>query len=207
MPAAQLSREFELFYDYLCPFVYRASVLLQNVSDSGQRRLSIRWRYFSLVQVNSKDDGWTVWYAPESERVKGRLAFKAAEAARRQDRFEDFHMPLLLARHRDRLDIDEVAVVERVAVESGLDLDRFRKDIADPDVVQAIARDHQSAVKEHGVFGTPTLVFPNGASAYVRLSELLEGSDAVRVFDRIVSVAGDEPSIIEIKRPNKPSPD
>jgi predicted DsbA family dithiol-disulfide isomerase len=207
MPAAQLSREFELFYDYLCPFVYRASVLLQNVSDSGQRRLSIRWRYFSLVQVNSKDDGWTVWDAPESERVKGRLAFKAAEAARRQDRFEDFHMPLLLARHRDRLDIDEVAVVERVAVESGLDLDRFRKDIADPDVVQAIARDHQSAVKEHGVFGTPTLVFPNGASAYVRLSELLEGSDAVRVFDRIVSVAGDEPSIIEIKRPNKPSPD
>jgi predicted DsbA family dithiol-disulfide isomerase len=205
--AAVPAREFELFYDYLCPFVYRISVLLQNVSITGQRPVSIRWRYFSLAQVNSKDDGWTVWDAPDSEAARGRLAFKAAEAARRQHRFEDFHMPLLHARHRDRLDIDEVAVVERVAVEAGLDLDRFRTDIADPEIVQAIARDHQPAVNDHGVFGTPTFVFPNGASAYVRLSELLEGSDAVRVFDRIVSVAGDEPSIIEIKRPNKPSPD
>lgn len=191
----------------MCPFVYRTSVLLQNVSDSGQRTLSIGWRYFSLAQVNSKDDGWTVWDAPDSEPVRGRLAFKAAEAARRQGRFEDFHRPLLHARHRDRLDIDEVAVVERVAVEAGLDLDRFRKDVADPDIIRALARDHETAVKEHGIFGTPTFVFPGGASAYVRLSEAPDGSDAVRVFDRIVSVAGDEPRILEIKRPNKPSSD
>jgi predicted DsbA family dithiol-disulfide isomerase len=198
---------FELFYDYTCPFVYRASVLLQNVRESGERTLDIQWRYFSLAQVNSKDDGWTIWEAPASEPVRGRLAFKAAEAARRQDRFDDFHLPLLIARHRDRLDIDDVAVVERVAVEAGLDLDRFRKDIADPDIGYAIARDHQPAVKEHGVFGTPTFVFPNGAAAYVRLSEAPNGSDAIRVFDRIVSVAGDEPRILEIKRPTKPSPD
>jgi predicted DsbA family dithiol-disulfide isomerase len=182
-------------------------LLLQNVRDSGERTLDVRWRYFSLAQVNSKDDGWTVWEAPESEVVKGRLAFKAAEAARRQDRFEDFHLPLLHARHRDRLDIDDVAIVERVAVEAGLDLDRFRKDVADPEIVNAIARDHLPAVKEHGIFGTPTFLFPSGAAAYVRLSEAPEGSDAVKIFDKIVSVAGDEPRILEIKRPNKPSPD
>ena len=199
--------QFELFYDYMCPFVYRASVLLQNVRDSGERTLDIRWRYFSLAQVNSKDDGWTIWDAPASERAKGQLAFKAAEAARRQDRFEDIHLSLLHARHRDRLDIDEVAIVERVAVEAGLDLDRFRKDVLDPDIAQAIARDHEPAVREHGIFGTPTFLFPNGAAAYVRLSEAPGGQDAVRVFDRIVSVAGDEPRILEIKRPNKPSPD
>jgi predicted DsbA family dithiol-disulfide isomerase len=198
---------FELFYDYRCPFVYRASLLLQNVRDSGERTLDVRWRYFSLSQVNSKDDGWTVWEAPESELVKGRLAFKAAEAARRQDRFEDFHMPLLHARHRDRLDIDDVAIVEQVAVEAGLDLDRFRNDVADPQIVYAIARDHQPAVKEHGIFGTPTFLFPGGAAAYVRLSEAPEGPDAVKIFDKIVSVAADEPRILEIKRPNKPSPD
>ena len=202
-----MATTFDLFYDYRCPFVYRASLLLQNVRDSGERTLDIRWRYFSLAQVNSKDDGWTVWEAPESEFVKGRLAFKAAEAARRQDRFEDFHLPLLQARHRDRLDIDDVAVVERVAVEAGLDLARFRKDVADPEIVYAIARDHQPAVKEHGIFGTPTFLFPSGAAAYVRLSEAPEGADAVRIFDKIVSVAGDELRILEIKRPNKPSPD
>jgi predicted DsbA family dithiol-disulfide isomerase len=197
--------EFEVFYDYLCPFVYRTSILLQNVQDSGERALEVRWRYFSLTQVNSKDDGWTVWEAPEAERVRGRLAFKAAEAARRQDGFEDFHMRLLGARHRDRVDIDDLAVVERVAEESGLDLDRFRKDVADPGILSALARDHQGAVAEHGVFGTPTFVFPGGATAYVRLSEAPDAAGSLGIFERMVSIAAEEPRILEIKRPVKPT--
>jgi predicted DsbA family dithiol-disulfide isomerase len=197
--------ELEVFYDYFCPFVYRASVLLQNVGLT--RPLHVEWRYFSLAQVNSKDDGWTAWDAPASENVRGRLAFKAAEAARRQGRFEDFHMPLLQARHRDRLEIDQAQVVERVAVGAGLDLDQFRQDVSDPGILAALARDHRQAVTEHGVFGTPTFVFPDGASAYVRLGEAPEGVEATRVFDRLVSVAAREPLILEIKRPRKPAPD
>ncbi len=196
---------FEVFYDYMCPFVYRASVLLQNVGPASQPQVT--WRYFSLAQVNSKDDAWTVWDAPMSEPVKGRLAFEAAEAARRQSRFEGFHMPLLLARHRDRLDIDDVEVVEHVAVESGLDLEQFRKDLADPAILESLARDHQEAVSRHGVFGTPTFVFPDGAAAYVRLREAPDPAESQRVFERLLSIAAAEPSILEIKRPTKASPD
>ena len=206
IPAASPTRSFDVFYDYLCPFVYRASVLLQNVRDSGQRPIDIRWRYFSLIQVNSKDDGWTIWDALDSE-ARGRLAFKAAEAARRQGAFDDFHMALLRARHEKRVDIDDVAVVEREAEDSGLDLDRFRTDIADPQIVSALERDHRAAVAEYGVFGTPTLVFDAGATAYVRLSEPPEASDSVAIFDRVISIAAEEPRILEIKRPVKPSPD
>jgi predicted DsbA family dithiol-disulfide isomerase len=199
--------EFEVYYDYRCPFVFRLSLMLQNVRDSGERELAIRWRYFSLTQVNSKDEGWTVWDAPPSEHVRGRLAFKAAEAARRQDRFDDFHMALLLARHRDRIDIEDAAVIERVADESGLELDRFRKDVADPVILAGLAHDHSHAVSELGVFGTPTLVFPSGASAYVRLAEAPDPGESIRIFDRMVAIAADEPGILEIKRPSKPSPD
>ena len=199
--------KFEVFYDYLCPFVYRASVLLQNVGLSLPSRLAVTWRYFSLAQVNSKDDGWTAWNAPASEPVKGRLAFKAAESARRQCRFDDFHMLLLHARHRDRLDIDKPDVVQRVAVDAGLDLERFRKDLADPAILNSLARDHQQALSEHGVFGTPTFVFADGASAYVRLAEAPDPAQASRVFDRLISIAAGEPSILEIKRPRKPTPD
>ena len=199
--------ELDVFFDFLCPFVYRASVLLDSVSRSGRRDLKINWRYFSLAQVNSKDEGWTVWDAPAEEKVKGRLAFVAAEAARRQDGFEAFRMPLLLARHRDRLDIDEAEVVERVAVDSGLDLERFRKDLADPGILEPLALDHRRAVAEYGVFGTPTFVFPGGESAYVRLSEPVEGQDAAQVFERLLSVGADEPRILEIKRPRKPTPE
>ncbi len=199
--------EFEVYYDYRCPYVYRASVLLENVREMGAHDLTVHWRYFSLTQVNSKDEGWTVWDAPASEAVKGRLSFNAAEAARRQHRFDGFHMAMLHARHRDRLDIDDANVVERVAGESGLDLERFRADVADPNTMNALARDHRHGVTAHGVFGTPTFVFPNGAAAYVRLSEVPSSSDSAGIFERLVSIAADEPRILEIKRPTKPSPD
>jgi 2-hydroxychromene-2-carboxylate isomerase len=139
--------------------------------------------------------------------VRGRAAFKAAEAARRQGRFDDFHVRLLRARHIDRIDIDDVIAVERVAEESGLDVDRLRKDVADPTILAGLSRDHRGAVAEHGIFGTPTFVFPGGATAYVRLSEAPDASDSVALFDRLASIAADEPRILEIKRPVKPSPD
>jgi len=200
--------ELELFYDYNCPFVYRAAEMLESVRESGERQVEVAWRYFSLSQVNSRQGpAWTVWGAPASETVQGRLAFAAAEAARRQGRFGDLHMPLLRARHRDRQNLDDLAVVEKVAKRSGLDLDRFRADLADPGILQALARDHQEARARHGVFGTPTLVFTNGAAAYVRLAQPPLNGEAVRVLDEIVAVAVREPSILEIKRPVKPTPD
>lgn len=197
--------DLEVFYDYLCPFVYRASVLLHDAGRS--RKLNVTWSYFSLTQVNSRHDGWTVWDAPATEAVQGRLAFMAAEAARRQGHFEEFHVSLLQARHRDRLEIDRPEVVERVAVDSGLDLERFRGDIADPEILVPLARDHLRARREHGVFGTPTLVFPDGTAAYVRLAEAPVAADAVRLLDRVISIAATEPSILEIKRPRRPLPD
>jgi predicted DsbA family dithiol-disulfide isomerase len=197
--------EFELYYDYLCPFVYRASLLLANVA--AERPIEVQWRYFSLAQVNSKEEGWTAWNAPAAEKVRGRLAFKAAEAARRQDRFDPFHANLLAARHQSRLDVDDVKVIEQIAEESGLDLERFRRDLADPSILDALARDHTHAVAAHGVFGTPTFVFSNGASAYIRLAEAPTGPGALQLFDSLVAVAADEPRVLEIKRPTRPSPD
>jgi len=41
----------------------------------------------------------------------------------------------------------------------------------------------------------------------VRLSEAPAAVDSVAVFDRLVSIAAEEPRILEIKRPLRPSPD
>jgi len=194
---------FDVFFDYQCPYVYRASLLIEAVRRSG-RELDVRWRYFSLTQANSKDDGWTVWGAPPGEPVKGRLAFAVAEAARRQGRFDDLHRALLDARHRDRLDLDEPAVVESVAAHADLDVDRLKTDLADPTILDELAADHRHAVTELGIFGTPTFVFDSGASAYVRLSAPAEADSSVEVFERLLAVAADEPRILEIKRPRKP---
>lgn len=196
--------KFDVFFDYQCPFVYRVANLIDAVRQSG-RDVEVRWRYFSLTQVNSKDDGWTVWAAPATEKVKGRLAFQAAEAARRQGRFGSLHMPLLLARHRDGRDLDEPLVVDEVAEAAGLDMSRFRSDVAAPDILDGLARDHTEAVGVHGVFGTPTFVFEDGAAAYVRLSKPVAGETSMEMFDRMVEVAAGEPGILEIKRPVRPA--
>jgi 2-hydroxychromene-2-carboxylate isomerase len=180
-------------------------LLLATVA--AERSLDVSWRYFSLTQVNSKEEGWTAWDAPAGERVRGRLAFMAAEAARRQDRFEPFHATLLRARHEGRINIDEVEAIEQVAEDSGLDLERFRRDLDDPSILEALARDHTHAVTVHGVFGTPTFVFPNGASAYIRLAEVPGPNDAAKMFDSLIAIAADEQRVLEIKRPVKPTPD
>ena len=177
------------------------AVLLDEVRATGRRPLNVTWRYFSLTQVNAKEEGWTVWDAPASAPVRGRLAFHAAEAARRQGKFDALHLPLLRARHRDRLDIDSPAVIEKVAQDAGLDMERFRHDLHDRSLLEALARDHREAAGALGVFGTPTLVFDGGAAAYVRLSEEVDPGAAVEVFDRIYGVAQHEPRILEIKRP------
>ena len=194
---------FDVFFDYQCPYVYRASLLIDAVRRSG-RELDVRWRYFSLTQVNSKDEGWTVWGAPPEEPVKGRLAFAAAEAARRQHRFDDLHRALLSARHRDRLELDEPEVVEAAAAQAGLDVERLKTDLSDPTILEALAADHRHAVTELGIFGTPTFVFDGGASAYVRLTAPAEGDRSIEVFERLLAVAAEEPRILEIKRPRKP---
>lgn len=195
----------DVFYDYQCPFVFRVFTLLDTVRATNGHDLEVGWRYFSLTQVNSKDDGWTVWDAPASELVRGRLAFAAAEAARRQGRFAVMHAALLNARHRDRLDLDQRPVVDEIASRAGLDMGRFGADIDDPVILDRLRADHTFATAELGVFGTPTLVFADGTAAYVRLAEPVEGADAGRVFDDLVTVAAREPRILEIKRPRKPA--
>jgi predicted DsbA family dithiol-disulfide isomerase len=196
--------EFDLFYDYTCPFVYRAAEMLDTVQKSGERELSVRWRYFSLAQVNSRDGGWTAWGAPETEAVRGRPAFRAAEAARKQGEFAGLHMALLRARHVDRQDIDDPKLLTQIAEAAGLEVDEFRRDLANPATLEALERDHTEARSKYGVFGTPTFVFAGGAAAYVRLAEVPPAGDAVRVFDHIVAVARGEQSILEIKRPVAP---
>jgi predicted DsbA family dithiol-disulfide isomerase len=199
--------ELEVFYDYRCPFVYQAALLIRRVRESGERDLEVGWRYFSLSQANNHEEGWTIWdAAPDDPAAKGRLAFQAAEAARRQERFEPFHQALLEARHEHRRDIDDPHVVEEVAAQAGLDLARFRRDLASPALLEALARDHQEAVNRLGVFGTPTFHVPGRGAAYVRIRPAPEGPAALDLFDQVIDVVAEKPYLLELKRPRPDRP-
>ena len=168
-----------------------------------------RWRYFSLTQVNAartgKPEGWTVWDAAEDEEVRGRAAFRAAEAAARQGRFEEMHHALLDARHEQERDLEDPAVVREVAGSAGLDLERFDDDLRDPALLEALRRDHVEGVETFGVFGTPTFVAAGGGSAYVRLREVPAGEEAERAVRLIEEMLSDHAYLLELKRPDRPS--
>ncbi|MEP7106100.1 MAG: DsbA family protein, partial [Chloroflexota bacterium] len=101
--------------------------------------------------------------------------------------------------------IDDPGALRAAATVAGLDLERFERDRQDPATLHALARDHQHAVAEHGVFGTPTFVLESGGRAYVRLRPAPEDpGEAVAVFDELMRLVGERPYVLEVKRPSPP---
>jgi predicted DsbA family dithiol-disulfide isomerase len=184
-------------------------VWLDRVKKVYGDDLSINWRNFSLEQVNSKrDPDWKVWDEHEDFTSRGMPALRAGEAARRQGQelFERFHMALLTARHGgERRNIAEMDVLEEIATSVGLNIDKFREDMADPELVQIIAKDHTEAADQRGIFGTPTFVFENGASGYLKMFIPPEEDD-LSLLDSVVKMVGSSLYFGELKRPQPPWP-
>jgi len=182
-------------------------VWLDDVKQALGDGLQIDWRYFPLEQVNAPDASFKLWEKPADYKSRGRAAFQAASAARKQgpEAFERFHLALLKQRHEVGNDLRKAATLEAAASEAGLDLDRFREDVADTSSWDQIRDDFEHGKNEYGVFGTPTIMFENGQGAYLKLDPMRLPVDPVEFFADFVQTVRDRPSVIEIKRPTKRS--
>jgi predicted DsbA family dithiol-disulfide isomerase len=170
-------------------------------------QLRVNWRYFPLEQVNSAEGPeWKLWEQPDTHRSRGRPAFQAAIAARKQgdDAFDRFHIALLRAKHEDGKDHGRPEVLTEVAERVGLDMDQFRRDLADRSLLPLIGRDYTEARDRFGVFGTPTFVFPNDQAAYLKLLPAPPEEETMAVFEDFVRSARDRPYLLELKRPPRP---
>lgn len=201
MPAETVT----VYFDYLCPFAWRAAELAERVAEPAGVRFD--WRHFSLYQANHRnDDGWQLW----NERVDARdpsgswglLPFLASSAARQQgaDAYDAYRLELLRARHRDHRPLDGTTIHD-VARSAGLHLACFERDLADPEARTVLARDHHQAASLH-VFGTPTFRFGSGDTAYLRLKALPpEGDASLALFQRVRAMLVDYPYLETLKRP------
>ena len=169
--------------------------------------LEVDWRYFSLAQVNHRaGEGVNVWDRPPGFETSSLDPFAAAEAARRQgmpEAWDRLHHAFLAARHTGRKARLTRALVGRLAAEAGFDAERLRRDMDDPTILEPLARQHTEAVAL-GVFGTPTLVWENGRSGYLKMLPAPTGDEALRAWEHVRAVVADLPSIAEIKRPKPP---
>jgi protein-disulfide isomerase-like protein with CxxC motif len=190
--------------------VYNAAVWLSKVREATGKELEVDWQPFSLAQINSdKGEDFKYWEQPGA--LDGSdytlLAHKAGLAAKRQGKpaFDSFFMALLKARHEDKKDLMDPSVIQEAAAKAGLDLGRFREDLADPDLLREIGESHTRAVEEYGAFGVPTYVFPNGTSAFVKM--FIPPDDQVAdVYDTLVKMVNDIKHVGEVKRPQPPWP-
>ena len=191
--------ELTVYFDFLCPWAYRAAMWLEQVEQSG--RIRPAWRFFSLVENHRRRDGVDrvpVW--EQDGTAKGLPAFAAAVAARRQgeEAFNRFRIALQRARHEEQRPVDDRLTHRLAAQRAQLDLARFERDIQ-PANLEELAKDHEVAV-QRGVFGVPTLVWPEGRSYYVKITDLVPAERAVPLYDAIQDVHrfGE---VVEIKTP------
>jgi protein-disulfide isomerase len=124
--------------DFQCPFCKRVSPTLAQ----------IREEYGGQVRFVFK-------HMPLSIHPQAVAAHTASEAAHSQGKFWEMH-DLIFENQRDL----QVATLERHAASLGLDMDQFRKDVADEEIGARISADMEQAQKL-GVTGTPSF-FING---------------------------------------------
>jgi hypothetical protein len=185
-------------------------VWLDRVARAEPGRLEITWKSFVLDQINSKKGSdWKLWEQDGAyEASRSLLSLHAGESAKLQgrDAFERFHVALLIARHGGRrVSLNDRGALVEVAREVGLDVPGFEQGLDDRSLLENVARDHTEAVEEHGVFGTPTFLFENGTSAYLK-SFVPPEDDSVDFFNHFVAIFADRAYVGEIKRPQPPWP-
>jgi len=177
---------------------------LQKVKEAMGPKLTINWKYFSLEQVNSQHGPqWKIWGQPEDYPSRGLRAFWAAEAARRQGEaaFGSFHIVLLRARHEQHRDTADVSTLIQVAESVDLEMTQFQKDLGDRRLLAKLAEDHTFAAETLGVFGTPTLVFPERQAVFLKMSPPPSPEECLSVFAELCCLAERRRYIHEIKRP------
>jgi protein-disulfide isomerase len=138
------------FFDYNCGYCKAANewVMKEAAEKNGQVRVIFK-EYPILRQASD-------------------LAAKASLAAERQGKYREMHVALMksrgLAAMKDgKEDLEAVnAEIERIAKSAGLNIDKLRKDMADPAFEAHIERVHREAA-ESGVDATPGF-YINGQS-------------------------------------------
>lgn len=197
----------EVYYDYVCPYVYAGALWVRDVKTALGDEIEFVWRSFPLEQVNSAEGPeWKVWEQADNYVSRGFYALRGAEAAKLQgpDHFINYHYSILEARHVEDQNIGRKNVVIDAARTAGLDMDAFERALADRSLLGNIGNDYETARAQHGVFGTPTFVFPGGEAAYMKMRPKAPEEDAVTVWNDFVATVVGRPYVHEIKRPYKP---
>jgi len=152
------------FSDFQCPFCSRVNPTLKEIKAAYGDKLRV-----------------VFLHQPLTFHQDAKPAAIAAEAARRQGKFWEMHDELF--QNQQTL---KPADFERHALKIGLDMDTFKKDVADP-ALTSIVEQHQAIATAVGATGTPAF-FVNGKS----LRGAQPTPEFKKIIDEEIAAAGDK---------------
>ncbi len=145
------------FSDFQCPFCKRVSPTLARIESEYGDKVRLAFKHMPL-----------------SIHPQAPQAHAASEAAHRQGKFWEMH-DRIFENQRDL----SVATLEKHARAIGLDMDRYAKDVADPEVKKKIDADMREASRLN-VGGTPAFFingrFLSGAQPFERFKVAIDAA-------------------------------
>jgi protein-disulfide isomerase len=135
----------EEFGDFECPPCAKMSEALHQLEKDYHGKLRIIFRHFPLAM-----------------HPHAREAAIAAEAAHAQGKFWEMHDLLYEKQAQWSKDVNVSSLFHSFAGELGLDVERFKKDMASPELAARVTAD-QELGKSRSVTSTPTIFINNTA--------------------------------------------
>jgi 2-hydroxychromene-2-carboxylate isomerase len=200
VPTGQLEAEVtgvDFHLDIMCPYAFQTSLWMRDVRDATG--LDVRWKFFSLEEINRQPGKKHPWERPWSY---GWSMMRVGAYLRRQDPalLDQWYMKAGTALHVDGRKPHRPEVAKALLGEIGLDPAIVDRAIDDPTTHDEVREEHERVTRRGG-FGVPTLIFDDEQAIFGPvLIDPPRGAAAVRLWQNILGWR-EFPHLYEIRRP------
>jgi len=190
-------RAVDFHFDIMCPWAYQASIWIRDVRD--QLGLDVRWRFFSLEEINRAEGKKHPW---EREWSYGWSIMRVGALLRRLDPalLDQWYLAAGTALHVDGRKPHRPEVAAELLGQLGLDPALVGQAIGDPSTGEEVRADHERLTGLGG-WGVPTLVFGGNRALFGPvLIDPPAGDAAIRLW-RLMTGWLEFPMLYEVQRP------
>lgn len=189
----------EFFFDPICPWAYQTSLWMRDVRDRTD--LDVRWRFFSLEEINRVEGKKHPWERPWSY---GWSMMRVGALLRRMDPelLDAWYVRAGTALHVEGRKPHRPEVARELLGELGLDPGLVDRAIEDPTTHDDVKTDHDAVIADGG-WGVPILRFDGGDCFFGPvLVDPPTGADAVRLWELVCGWRA-FPHVYELQRPKR----
>lgn len=191
----------DFHFDIMCPYAYQTSLWMREVRDTAG--IDVRWRFFSLEEINRVEGKKHPWERPWSY---GWSMMRIGALLRRTDMdlLDRWYLAAGSALHVEGRKPHRPEVAEALLAELGLDPGLVQQAIDDPTTHDEVHAEHQRVVDAAG-WGVPTLIFDDGQALFGPvLIDPPTGDAAVRLWHAVTAWL-EFPHLYELQRPKAPA--